>query len=142
SESLEVYLAVLRLALPDVGLVLSTREPAGIRRRLLPYGVTQMSAGSVTVPGGYGSGEADGAPFHVADPRAGAQVVEGLASHGFRPAWTAAEAWPGERPGRGPGGRLRWPVEPPRRPAADPLLGSSAPAAPLPVDPAAELPEI
>src|SRR5207247_5408072 len=42
-----------RLLLPDVGLVLSTREPAQLRNGLIPLGITLMSAGSHTEPGGY-----------------------------------------------------------------------------------------
>jgi 2-iminoacetate synthase len=43
----------LRLFLPDVGLVLSTREPVHLRNGLIPIGITLMSAGSHTEPGGY-----------------------------------------------------------------------------------------
>ncbi|HYT60282.1 MAG TPA: 2-iminoacetate synthase ThiH [Haliangiales bacterium] len=42
-----------RLMFPDVGLVLSTREPAKLRDGLVPLGITLMSAGSHTEPGGY-----------------------------------------------------------------------------------------
>ena len=42
-----------RLLLPDVGLVLSTREPAKLRDGLIPLGITLISAGSHTEPGGY-----------------------------------------------------------------------------------------
>src|SRR5262249_16190215 len=42
-----------RLLFPDVGLVLSTREPARLRDGLMPLGITLMSAGSHTEPGGY-----------------------------------------------------------------------------------------
>ena len=42
-----------RLMFPDVGLVLSTREPAKLRDGLFPLGITLMSAGSHTEPGGY-----------------------------------------------------------------------------------------
>ena len=45
--------AAFRLLLPDVGLVLSTREPASLRDGLLPLGITLASAGSHTEPGGY-----------------------------------------------------------------------------------------
>src|SRR5207247_3506223 len=38
---------------PDVGLVLSTREPAKLRDGMIPLGITLMSAGSHTEPGGY-----------------------------------------------------------------------------------------
>lgn len=42
-----------RMFLPDVGLVLSTREPAALRDGLFPLGITLISAGSHTEPGGY-----------------------------------------------------------------------------------------
>src|SRR5204862_4951959 len=42
-----------RLMFPDVGLVLSTRESARLRDGLIPLGITLMSAGSHTEPGGY-----------------------------------------------------------------------------------------
>ncbi len=51
-------LAAFRVAFPDVGLVLSTREPSWLRDGLIPLGVTLMSAGSHTEPGGYtGAGQ-------------------------------------------------------------------------------------
>ena len=43
----------LRLTFPDAGLVLSTREPAQLRNGLFPIGITHISAGSHTEPGGY-----------------------------------------------------------------------------------------
>ena len=43
----------LRVAFPQVGIVLSTREPSGLRDLLMQVGVTMMSAGSHTEPGGY-----------------------------------------------------------------------------------------
>ncbi len=46
-------IAAFRLFLPDVGLVLSTREPAALRDGLFPLGITHASAGSHTEPGGY-----------------------------------------------------------------------------------------
>ncbi len=46
-------IAAFRLFMPDVGLVLSTREPAALRDGLLPLGITHASAGSHTEPGGY-----------------------------------------------------------------------------------------
>ena len=42
-----------RLLLPDAGLVLSTREPPKLRDGLIPLGMTMISAGSHTEPGGY-----------------------------------------------------------------------------------------
>ena len=46
-------LCAMRLSFPQVGIVLSTREPAPLRDALTPLGVTMMSAGSHTEPGGY-----------------------------------------------------------------------------------------
>ena len=52
-RDLAQLVCALRLMFPDVGLVLSTREPAKLRDGLIPLGVTMMSAGSHTEPGGY-----------------------------------------------------------------------------------------
>ena len=46
-------LCAMRLSFPQIGIVLSTREPAHLRDALSPLGVTMMSAGSHTEPGGY-----------------------------------------------------------------------------------------
>lgn len=46
-------ICAFRLLLPDVGIVLSTREQASFRNGLIPLGVTHLSAGSHTEPGGY-----------------------------------------------------------------------------------------
>ena len=47
------FVCALRIAFPDVGLVLSTRESPKLRDHLMPLGITLMSAGSHTEPGGY-----------------------------------------------------------------------------------------
>ena len=62
----------LRLFLLEVGFNLSTRESAGLRDRLLPLGVTMMSAGSSTRPGGYAHLDNDAAleQFEIEDCRA------------------------------------------------------------------------
>jgi len=46
-------ISAFRLLLPDAGIVLSTREPAWLRDGLIPLGITHLSAGSHTEPGGY-----------------------------------------------------------------------------------------
>jgi 2-iminoacetate synthase len=77
----------LRLALPDVGIVLSTREPAHLRDGLLRLGVTHMSAGSRTEPGGYEQpGEAE-PQFEISDERAPADVATALVGAGYDPVW-------------------------------------------------------
>ncbi len=53
-------ICAFRLAFPQIGIVLSTREPATLRDRLFALGVTHISAGSHTEPGGYtGAGSDD-----------------------------------------------------------------------------------
>jgi 2-iminoacetate synthase len=94
---------------PTVGLVLSTRESRALRDAVLPLGITMMSAGSHTEPGGYtGEGketlhhtvrgrkidpgilppEARAAEqFCIADERSASQVAEMLRLRGFEPVW-------------------------------------------------------
>jgi 2-iminoacetate synthase len=81
----------LRLAFPDAELVLSTREPPEMRARLARICITQLSAGSSTVPGGYGDpsvSDARDGQFPVADHRSPAEVVGWLEQAGFHPVWS------------------------------------------------------
>lgn len=80
-------LCALRLLLPDVGLVLSTREAPSLRDALLPLGVTHLSAGSHTEPGGYAVRSGAGRQFEVSDTRAPADVVAVLRGAGYDPVW-------------------------------------------------------
>jgi 2-iminoacetate synthase len=80
-------LCALRLLLPDVGLVLSTREAPAFRDAVIPLGVTHLSAGSHTEPGGY-TGRSDAEPqFSVADGRSPAEVAGALRGAGYDPVW-------------------------------------------------------
>lgn len=80
-------ICVMRLALPDAELVLSTREPARLRDHLMGIGITRMSAGSRTNPGGYGEAQDSGEQFTVEDARTPAEMVEVLVARGFEPVW-------------------------------------------------------
>lgn len=85
--SLVQMMTALRLLLPDVGLVLSTRESAELRNNLIPLGITSMSAGSRTEPGGYtNAGEAE-AQFAVADERPPHAVADVIRKKGYEPVW-------------------------------------------------------
>jgi 2-iminoacetate synthase len=80
-------LCALRLLLPDVGIVLSTRERPALRDAVLPLGVTHLSAGSHTEPGGY-TGPSEAEPqFAVADTRSPAEVSVLLRRAGYDPVW-------------------------------------------------------
>lgn len=80
-------LCALRLALPDAGIVLSTREPAHLRDGLAKLGVTHMSAGSRTEPGGYTDpGQAE-PQFEISDGRSPDHVARALSTIGYDPVW-------------------------------------------------------
>ncbi|MFH1022219.1 MAG: 2-iminoacetate synthase ThiH [Planctomycetota bacterium] len=78
-------LTALRLALPDAGIVLSTRETAILRDGLAPLGVTLMSAGSRTEPGGYGAPDGAAEQFDVEDRRPLAEVAATITRIGYEP---------------------------------------------------------
>ena len=80
-------LCAMRLVLPDVGISLSTREPAALRDALVPLGVTQMSAGSHTEPGGYASHTGAEPQFEISDTRSPAEVAASLRALGYDPVW-------------------------------------------------------
>jgi 2-iminoacetate synthase len=96
----------LRVTFPAVGIVLSTREPAALRDLVAPLGVTMMSAGSHTEPGGYtGQGKenlhlvrrgkilgetCNGSAteqFSISDSRPAAEVGGVLRNLGLEPVW-------------------------------------------------------
>ena len=86
-RELAQLICALRLVLPDAGIVMSSREAAGFRDRLIPLGVTHTSAGSHTDPGGYTEpGEAEG-QFEVNDTRAPEEVAAALRALGYEPVW-------------------------------------------------------
>ena len=80
-------LCALRIARPDVGITLSTREPAPLRDGLVPLGVTSMSAGSHTEPGGYAEASGAEPQFEISDTRSPAEVATALRRLGFDPVW-------------------------------------------------------
>jgi 2-iminoacetate synthase len=82
-------LTALRLFLPDTGFTLSTREPADFRDHLIMLGITSMSAGSKTDPGGYTHPQENGAEaqFEIADHRDPETVAEVIRQKGYEPVW-------------------------------------------------------
>ncbi len=100
-RTLVQLLAAFRVAFPDIGLVLSTREPAWLRDGLIPLGVTLMSAGSHTEPGGYtGAGQEN---LHVTEkgrvkPLSAEQIPGGAGSVGSNPRATGQFDIADERP--------------------------------------------
>jgi len=86
-RDLTQYVCALRLMLPDVGLVASTREPAALRDGLSRVGITRTSAGSATEPGGYEDPGEAGEQFKIADERSAAEVATRLRAMGYEPVW-------------------------------------------------------
>ncbi len=80
-------ICAMRLLLPDAGLTISTRESAELRDHLLLLGITQMSAGSSTAPGGYAHHDASTGQFNINDDRTPAEIAQMLHSHGYESVW-------------------------------------------------------
>ena len=109
-RELAQLVCALRISFPQVGIVLSTRERAALRDALSPLGITMMSAGSHTEPGGYtqqgrerlhrtvrgrivapefenGEDQLAGGQFEISDERSPAEVANVLRHRGFEPVW-------------------------------------------------------
>jgi 2-iminoacetate synthase len=84
--------AIVRLAVPYTGIIMSTRENAQTRRETLALGVSQISAGSRTNPGGYAElGEEDTeSQFSLGDHRPVDEVIRDVASLGYIPSFCTA----------------------------------------------------
>jgi 2-iminoacetate synthase len=80
--------AVIRMAMPYTGIILSTRESLAIRNELFRYGVSQVSAGSRTTPGGYSlTGEEKNEQFSLGDHRSLEEVITDLTEEGYIPSF-------------------------------------------------------
>jgi len=86
-KNLVQMMLALRLCFADAGIVLSTREPARLRDHLIGLGVTRLSAGSRTSPGGYTDPDANTGQFEVNDHRSPGEVAAVLKTRGFDPVW-------------------------------------------------------
>lgn len=83
--------AILRLAVPYTGIIMSTRETPNIRRETFALGVSQISAGSRTNPGGYtGNEEEDMSQFSLGDHRSLDEVIRDITQLGYIPSFCTA----------------------------------------------------
>ncbi len=71
----------------DVDISFSTRESPDYRKHLIPLGVTSMSAGSKTEPGGYVSTPTALEQFEVSDNRTPNDVIKDIEESGYQPVW-------------------------------------------------------
>lgn len=84
--------AVLRIAVPYTGMIISTRESQQTRERVLDLGISQISGGSRTSVGGYADGgeKENSSQFDVEDTRTLDEVVNWLLSLGYIPSFCTA----------------------------------------------------
>lgn len=82
--------AIIRLAVPFTGMILSTRENHDMRQKLLKTGISQLSAGSSTDVGGYGEREQSKSQFEISDERTADQIIEELLEDGYVPSFCTA----------------------------------------------------
>jgi 2-iminoacetate synthase len=109
-RELAQLICALRVSFPQVGIVLSTRETETLRNTLLSLGVTMMSAGSHTEPGGYthqgrddlhhtvrgritapdfhnGVDQIATGQFEISDQRSAGEIANLLRERGYEPVW-------------------------------------------------------
>ena len=83
--------AILRLAVPYTGMILSTREGPNLRREAFAMGISQISAGSRTNPGGYTNDTvSDMEQFQLGDHRTLDEVIRDVAEMGYIPSFCTA----------------------------------------------------
>lgn len=87
-DDFKKIIAIIRIALPYTGIILSTRENDDMRTELFNYGISQISAGSRTNPGAYASEEEHtGSQFQLGDHRTLDEVVSGMIDSGYIPSF-------------------------------------------------------
>ena len=89
-EKFKKIVAVLRLAVPYTGMILSTREEAGFRDSVIELGISQVSTGSCTGVGGYSEASENTAQFEVGDHRSPLEMLESLIKSGYIPSYCTA----------------------------------------------------
>ncbi len=92
-HELKKLVASIRLAVPYTGIILTTRETPEMRRKVYELGVSQISAGSRTNPGGYEKGSAEGfraGQFNLGDTRTTDEVIYDIVKRGYLPSFCTA----------------------------------------------------
>jgi 2-iminoacetate synthase len=85
--------AIIRMAVPYTGMILSTRETPALRSEVFALGISQISAGSRTNPGGYQEDSSDAfraAQFNLGDTRTLDEVILDITEHGHIPSFCTA----------------------------------------------------
>lgn len=82
--------ALIRLAVPFTGMIISTRESEDMRKKLINLGISQMSAGSSVEVGGYAKGDDKGSQFTLSDERNARDVIYWLMQEDLIPSFCTA----------------------------------------------------
>ncbi len=86
-KNLVQLICAYRLFNADVEISLSTRESERFRENAIPLGITSMSAGSKTNPGGYASGKESLEQFEISDERKPVEIAALIAQKGYEVVW-------------------------------------------------------
>ncbi len=92
-DEFKKVVAIIRLAVPFTGMILSTRESAEFRKEVINYGISQVSAGSCTGVGSYKEheeGAEEVAQFVTEDHRSPLEVIKSLVNSGLVPSYCTA----------------------------------------------------
>lgn len=89
-ETFKKLVAVIRLAVPFTGMIVSTRESEEMRKELIRLGISQMSAGSATGVGGYKEGAESHMQFEVVDERDAMSVIKWIMDEEMVPSFCTA----------------------------------------------------
>ncbi|MGB9702326.1 MAG: [FeFe] hydrogenase H-cluster radical SAM maturase HydG [Candidatus Kapaibacteriota bacterium] len=89
-DDFKKLVAILRMAVPYTGMILSTRESAALRTELFNLGISQISAGSKTNPGGYKQAfnyDFEDSQFNLNDCRTSGEVIQSVIEQGYIPSF-------------------------------------------------------
>ena len=86
-DDFKKIIAIIRIAMPYTGIILSTRENDAIRNELINYGISQVSAGSRTNPGAYNEESGAGSQFSLGDHRSLDEVISDMIDQGYIPSF-------------------------------------------------------
>lgn len=89
-QTFKKLVAIIRLAVPFTGMIISTRESEQMRKELIKMGVSQVSAGSTVEVGGYTAREHNNAQFQVTDSRSAMDILSWLMEDELVPSFCTA----------------------------------------------------
>lgn len=89
-EEFKKIVAIIRLAVPFTGMIISTRESIEMRKELIKKGISQISAGSTVEVGGYTAREHNNSQFEVTDNRSASDIIDWLVDEDLIPSFCTA----------------------------------------------------